>query len=133
MNKIKWLMLLLAVALGPTWAQAEPLKLGPLLVPFQVMNGTELYSFREGKGFPAAETVLYMKGRYQLTLGAAAVLGTDVNVPFLGIQHRLNPNIFDTSDNDVQFGAWVGKASRRLPGDDRPEWLYGLKASIPLW
>lgn len=105
---------------------------GLFLLPFQVVNGTELYSFREGKGFTAAETVLWRKGRYQFTFGAAAVLGSDTNVPFIAIQHRLNPVIFDTSNNDLQFGVWVGRPSRRLDSD-HPRTLWGIKASVPLW
>lgn len=105
---------------------------GLFLLPFQVVNGTELYSFQEGKGFAAAETVLWSKGRYQFTAGAAAVLGSDTNVPFVAIQHRLNPAVFDTSNNELQFGVWIGRPSRRLDSE-RPRTLWGLKASIPLW
>ena len=105
---------------------------GDFIVPFQVVNGTELYSFREGKGFPGAETTLWTKGRYQVTFGAAPVLGTDVNVPFAGIQTRLSPALFDTSNNDLLFGVWVGRPSKRLD-TERPRTLWGVKASIPLW
>lgn len=105
---------------------------GAFILPFQIVNGTELYSFKEGKGFPAAETTIWTKGRYQFVFGAASVLGTDVNVPFIGIQHRLNPKIFDTSNNELQFGVWVGRPSRRL-NDEKPRTLWGIKCSVVLW
>src|SRR3990167_5975275 len=100
---------------------------GSFYLPFQVVNGTQLYSFKDGRGYPGAETVLASCWRYQLTAGAAPVLGTDVNVPFVAIQHRLNPNIFDTSDNELQFGVWAGKPSVGK------RWTLGVKASVPLW
>ncbi len=130
-------LMLLGLLLGAGQAQAKPIavQLGgnTFFLPFQVVNGTQLFSFEEGKGFPGAETVLAQRGRYQLTFGAAPVLGTDVNVPFLAIQHRLNPAFFDTSDNELQFGAWVGKPSHRLEQDKKPRLVWGIKASVPIW
>jgi hypothetical protein len=105
---------------------------GNFLLPFQIVNGTQLYSFREGKGFPGAETTLWMKGRCEFTFGAAPVIGTDINVPFAGVQTRLSPAVFDTTNNDLLFGVWVGKPSRRI-SNERPTWLWGVKASVPLW
>lgn len=138
MNKMKSLLLsVLALPIFLAAAQAEPIAVdlggNKFILPFQVVNGTQLYSFEEGKGFPGAETVLAVRGRYQLSFGAAPVIGTDVNVPFVAIQHRLNPAIFDTSDNELQFGVWAGKPSRRLDGDKRPKWIWGIKASVPIW
>lgn len=122
-------------------AQAEPLavttKAGTFYLPLQVVNGTQLYSFKEGKGFPGAETVLWSTGkrdvsgnyvpRAQVTFGAAPVLGTAVNVPFTGFQFRLKEPFFDPQGNSVLFGAWLG-----LPSDSKT-FTWGVKASIPLW
>lgn len=136
MAKLFACVFLLALCLCARSAMAEPIHLttdfGDFILPFQVVNGTQLYSFKEGKGFPGVETVLWGKGRYEFTFGAAPVLGTDVNVPFICLQHCLNPKIFDTSNNDLQFGVWVGRPSRRL-NDEKPRTLWGIKASIPLW
>lgn len=138
--KMKSLILAAAVILAPLFtpvAHSEPIALetavGTFVLPFQVVNGTQLYSFKEGKGFPGAETVLYSKGRYQVTFGGAPVLGSDVNVPFVGVQHRLNPAIFDTGDNELQFGVWAGKPSHALEEGKKPSIVWGVKASVPLW
>ncbi len=136
----KALILFLAVALAPVLVptvRAEEIKIdtaaGAFILPFQIVKGTQLYSFAEGKGFPGAETVLWKGGRYEATFGAAPVIGTETNVPFFGIQHRLNPAIFDISNNELEFGVWVGKPSHRLNDQQRPRWVWGIKASVPLW
>lgn len=120
-----------AFAFGPRPAYAESIStnLGgnTFVLPFQEVNATQLYSFEDGKGYPGLETVLARRGRYQLTFGAAPVLGTSVNVPFVALQHRLNPSIFDTSNNDLQFGLWAGKPS------EGKSWTWGVKASTALW
>lgn len=141
MNKIKGLILLGALFLGPIFAPAAhgatPLQVetaaGTFILPLQVAKVTELYSFKEGRGFPALETVLWTKGTWEATGGAAAVIGTDVNVPFLGVQKKLSARFFDTSNNDIRFGAWVGKPSQRLEPDAKARWIWGVKASVPLW
>lgn len=126
------IMLVLAVAMGLT----NIVNAGPISVdvggnifylPFQVVNGTQLYSVKDGKGYPGAETVLARRGRYRVTFGAAPVLGTSNNVPFLAVQGRLSPVLFDTSDNDLQFGLWAGKPSQGK------EWTWGIKCSAQLW
>jgi len=133
MNKIKGLILFLAFgtffSLANASSNAIKARIGEtdFILPFQVVNATQLYSLKDGKGYPGAETVLVAHGRYQLTAGAAPILGTDVNVPFVGFQHRLNPEIFDTSNNDLQFGVWAGKPSVGK------SWTWGIKASIQLW
>lgn len=130
------LAILVGLAAGPRPAYATDIALdtavGTFILPFQVVNGTQLYSFKEGKGYPGAETVLWRKGKFQATFGAAPVLGTDTNVPFVGVQTRLSPVVFDTSNNELQFGAFAGKPSRRND-PDKPRWVFGIKASIPLW
>lgn len=134
MKKIK--MLLLAVIMAcPVWLKAEPIAIdtsyGQFILPFQVVSGTELYSFDLGKGFPALETVLWRDGNFEFTFGAAAVLGANTNVPFLALQGRLSPNIFDIGDNELKFGLWVGQPSHWL--DENKGWEWGIKTSIPLW
>lgn len=97
------------------------------VLPLQKVSGTELYSFRDGKGFPALETVLYNYKKFQVTFGAAAVLGTTQNVPFLGAQFVLPTKFFDTTNNDLLFGAYAGKEH------GKKGLTVGIKASKPLW
>jgi hypothetical protein len=104
-----------------------------LLLPLQNVNGTEVYSFREGKGFPAIESVLYTtpSRKFQVTAGAAAELGTSHAVPFAGAQFRLPQRFFDTSNNDLYFGFAVAKhpdAAKSWRGVE-----VMLKASTALW
>lgn len=105
------------------------------IVPFQKVKGTQLYSLQDKKGYPGVETVLAgwgakdAQGDWQgeLTFGAAPVLGTSNNVPFFGLQARLPAKFFDTSNNSLMFGAYLGRES----GQKRATW--GIKASISLW
>lgn len=114
--------------------------------PFQKVSATELYSWHEGKGYPAVETVLLdwqghkgipistLQGKFniteiQLTFGAAPVIGTSANVPFLAIQTRLPTSLFDISNNSLMFGIWGGHESDK----GRHGWIYGIKSSIPLF
>lgn len=97
------------------------------MVPLKVVNAIQLYSFDEGKGYPAVETVLVEKKNFRLNLGAASVLGTSENVPFVSLETRLSDKFFDISNNDLYFGAWVGKQS------DQKDGTWGLAASIQLW
>lgn len=101
------------------------------LIPLKVVSGSQLYSFKKGKGYPALETALWSKGKWQAGIGAAAVLGTDINVPFGYLQTRLSAAVFDTSNNDLRFGVWAGKPSGRADGEAK--WIFGIKASTPLW
>ncbi len=97
------------------------------ILPLQKADAVQLYSLRDKKGFPGLETVVCAKGRLQLTLGAAPVLGTSKNVPFASVTTRLSPVFFDTSNNDLRFGVWIGKES----GQKKATW--GLSATVPLW
>lgn len=133
MNKIKGLILSVFLA-GPLMVpavQAEDVafRLGrnDFLVPFKQVDATQLYSFEEGKGFPAVQSILARRKTWQLSVGAAAVLGTGVNVPFVSVATRLSPRFFDTGNNDLYFGIWVGKPSSGGKA------LYGLSASTALW
>ncbi len=121
------------VAFGPRPAYAEPISVQlsektTLVLPLQIVKATQLYDFKEGRGFPAMETVLLKRGDGELTFGAAPVLGSSVNVPFVGLQVKLSDVFFDTSDNDLRFGLWAG---RRSDGDKHV--LWGIKASVALW
>lgn len=132
---------LLACGPRPAYAATKPLGIqfggGHLLeLPFQNMNGTELYSVREGKGYPALESVLYQspRRRTQVSIGAAAELGASKAVPFVGAQLRLPEKFFDTSNNDLFFG--VAAAKHFGPETRFKSWRgveLTLKASKPLW
>lgn len=130
MKKIKGLVLLALLA-APLVARAEDVafRLGEndFLIPFKQVSAVQLYSFEEGKGFPAVETVLAARKSWKVSVGAASVLGSGVNVPFVSVATRLSPRFFDIGDNDLYFGAWVGKPSR----GERV--LYGVSASTKLW
>lgn len=97
------------------------------ILPFQKVSGTELYSFQDEKGFPGLETVLYSYQKFQVSFGAAAVLGSSKDVPFIGAQFRLPSSLFDVSNNDLLFGAFLGKES------GHKGLILGLKASTKLW
>lgn len=97
------------------------------ILPLQVVNATQMYSMDEKRGFTGAETTVLTRGDFDLTLGAATGYGNGVSFPFVGAQIKLPSRFFDTSGNDLKFGAWVGKDY------DSNKTLYGLKGSIPLW
>ena len=145
MNKFKLSLLSVAllgaaIACGPrpAYASSDPIRFEfagghALLLPLQNVAGTELYSFKQGKGFPALESVLYMtpSRKFNITAGAAAELGTTSAVPFAGFGFRLPQRFFDTSNNDLYFGAAFAK-----PKDGPKSWRgveVTLKASKPLW
>lgn len=126
-----WLKAFLVVAACRGFGYAEDIKFSAggndFILPFQQVQAVQLYSFDEGKGFPGAETVLVSRGRSHVSFGAAPVLGTNVNVPFLSVSTRLTERLFDTNDNELFFGAWVGRASK---GKDT---LWGISCSTKLW
>lgn len=129
---MKKLLLLLSLSFLVSAAKAEPVSVKlsektTLVLPLQVVSGVQLYSPELGKGFPGLETVLVQREAWRLSAGAAPVLGTSVNVPFVSVSTRLSPRFFDTSDNDLYFGAWVGKPS------DGERVIFGLSASVALW
>ncbi len=119
------------LAVHPLFAATNPIafKVGQnsFLVPFQKVSGTQLYSFRDGKGFPGLETALYSFQKFQVTFGAAATLGTSNAVPFVGAQFTLPARFFDTSNNAILFGGYAAKE------EGRKGFVYGIKASTPLW
>lgn len=138
-------MLALAVlagfAAGPRPAYADDIAFQfanghNIVVPFRQVSFTELYSLREGKGFPAVESVLFLSARkkFQGTFGAAAELGVSKAVPFLGANWRLTERLFDTSNNLLYFGF---AAAKRFDQDPRNKSWRGveitLKASHPLF
>lgn len=124
-------MLLGIMAMAPV-AKADPVavKLSEettLIFPLQVVHGVQLYSPELGKGFPGLETVLAQRKTWRLSVGAAPILGTSENVPFLSVSTRLSPRFFDTADNELYFGAWAGKPS------DKDRLVFGVSASVALW
>jgi hypothetical protein len=129
------LMLLALFLFGPIFAPAAhatpvSVKLSEkttLVLPLQITQGVQLYSPELGKGFPGLETVLVEHKTWRLSAGAAPILGTEANVPFVSVATRLSPKFFDTADNQIYFGAWAGKPS------NGKHVIFGLSASIPLW
>lgn len=123
----------LSAAFGPrpAYAATNPLHITiggtDFVLPLQKVSGTQLYSFRDKKGYPGLETVIVSRSRAELSIGAAPVLGTSFNVPFVAFQFRLPRRFFDVSNNDLMFGAWVGQES------DKKRTTWGIKASVPLW
>ena len=95
--------------------------------PLKVVNATQLYDFEEGAGYPGVETVLFERKGFRLTGGSALTIGDSEAVPFGSIQTRLSDKFFDTSNNELWFGFFVGKRS------SLENWSYGLNASIELW
>lgn len=124
-------MVVFLAAVHPLFAATNPIafRLGQntFLLPFQKVGGTQLYSFRDGKGFPGLETSLYTYQKFSLTFGAAAVLGQSTAVPFLGAQFVLPSRFFDTQNNDLLFGGYVAKEQ------GRKGLTVGIKCSKPLW
>lgn len=135
----RFIFLMSLAVSAPVMAGSNPLSVNfggtTFVLPFQKVSATQLYSSRDKKGYPGAETVLAAWGKKddagnqktQLTFGAAPVLGTSQNVPFIGVQTRLSPKYFDTTNNSILFGVWVGKESNQKRS------TYGVKASVPLW
>ncbi len=136
--------IILSMAAAPARAASDPLRVRlagtDWILPLQKTSVTQLYSFAEGTGYPAVETVLAGWGdieadsghRQQLTAGAAAVLGTSHAVPFIGIQTRLSNKFFDTSNNALLFGVWAGHRDD-VPHPKRVFNEAGIKVSRPIW
>jgi hypothetical protein len=129
-----WLFLALMVAyvfvIQMAFAEPVSFKLSEkttLILPLQLVGGVQLYSPEMGKGFPGVETVLLQSGSWRLSAGAAPIIGTSENVPFASVSTRLSPKFFDTADNDLYFGVWIGKPS------DKDREVVGISASIALW
>jgi len=125
-------LLALLVLLVPLAGYAEPVSVKlsektTLILPLQVVQGVQLYCPEEGKGFPGLETVLVERLTWRLSAGAAPILGTGVNVPFMSVATRLSPKFFDTTDNSLYFGVWAGKPS------NGKHVIFGISASVSLW
>jgi hypothetical protein len=130
MKKIRGMLILLSAVLGAAvHAEDVAVRLGEsdFIIPLKQVDATQLYSFKEGKGYPAVESVLARRKTWKLSVGAAAELGKGVNVPFVSASTRLSPIFFDTGNNDLYFGLWVGNPSH---GD---KVIWGLSASTALW
>ena len=114
---------------SPTWAESVSVDIfgNTFVLPLKEVNGLQLYSPELGKGFPGIETTLIRRKTWRLSVGAAPVLGTSSNVPFVSVATRLSPDYFDISNNDLYFGVWAGKPSNI----DRA--VFGVAASVALW
>jgi hypothetical protein len=126
------LVALVAALMSAPKVYADPLSVKlsektTMILPLQIVSGVQLYSPEEGKGFPGVETVLLQRLTWRLSVGAAPILGTDVNVPFASVATKLSPKFFDTSNNDLYFGVWAGKPS------NGKHVIFGVSASVALW
>jgi hypothetical protein len=103
-------------------------------VPFKQLDVTQLYSFKEGKGFPALQTVVYdYKARAHVAFGAAPVIGSSNAVPFVSGQVLLSKGIFDPSVGPMWLGVWVGKQFKSAALDQPEKTMWGINASVALW
>ncbi len=138
--EISALLALAALAcMGRAHAATSPIQVNVLgttfILPLQKVKATQLYSFRDKRGYPGAETVIAGWGstdaegdrKVELSFGAAPVLGTAENVPFVALQRKLPASHFDVANNSLMFGVWIGKES------DKKRATYGVKASVALW
>ena len=92
-----------------------------------MVNATQLYELSEEHGFTGAETTVVSFGDGELVVGAATGYGNGIQFPYLGVQARLPSTFFDTSNNTIKFGVWIG---RDYDSDDTKG---GIKASMALW
>jgi hypothetical protein len=129
----KLLLLLMMVLPGATFAATNPVSVNlggtTFVLPLQKVQAVQLYSLNDKKGYPGVETVLasWRKDTIHVTAGAAPVLGTSKDVPFASLTFRLPSRFFDTSNNTIMFGGFIGKES------GKPHATYGLSATIALW
>ena len=129
-NRVGLVLAMVFGMVGSVMAEPVSVKLSEkttLILPLQVVQGVQLYCPEEGKGFPGVETVLLESGSWRLSAGAAPVLNTEVNVPFVSLTTRLSPKFFDTSDNQLYFGGWAGKPS------NGKHVIFGVSCSMQLW
>lgn len=100
-------------------------------IPLKVVKAAELYvtSGGKGKGFTGAESVLLSNKIKTLegVFGGAVSPSDNENFIYVGAQGKLSDSFFDTSNNDIFFGGFVGRNFRRN------ENYCGIKASVPLW
>ena len=131
MKKILASLIFVTLSACCSYAATKPISIQvgqhSFILPFQKVTATQLYSFRDGKGFPGLETVLYSYQKFQVTFGAAAVLGESKDVPFAGAQFTLPSALFDTGNNSLLFGVYAGKET------GKKGLTVGIKASTPLW
>lgn len=132
-------LLFVVFSCGAAFASTNPVSFNAFgttwVLPLQKVQAVQLYSVSDKKGYPGAETVLaawgsmdnYGNRKASLSFGASPVLGTSQNVPFASLKFRLPARLFDTTNNSIMFGAFVGKES------NKPHATYGVSASIQLW
>lgn len=142
MNRTLALVALLLM-LGPVFAPAAHAISNPLsltfgshtfVVPFKQVDATQLYSFKEGRGLPGLQTVLYSyKSGVHFDIGAGPLLGSSSVVPFVSAQFLLPKNVFDPSVGPIWLGPWVGRQFRSAKLGTSQVTLWGLNASIALW
>jgi hypothetical protein len=112
-------------------ASAETLKADfgsfSAILPLQVVDVIQLYEFSAGEGFTGAQTTLIASEAFHLNFGGATGYSKGTAFPFVSIDTRLTEKFFDTSDNELRFGAWIGRDF----GAKENKW--GVAASIALW
>lgn len=134
----KCLLLALLFAASPAFAISNPLSLTlgnhTFVIPFKAVDATQLYSFKEGKGLPGLQTVLYSyKNVIHADLGAGPLLGSSSVVPFVSVQFLLPKAAFDPSVGPIWIGPWVGRQFKNAALGTPQVTLYGLNASVNLW
>jgi len=114
---------------GGAGAQSLSFKIGglDLLLPFQEVGASQLYDFEAGRGFSALETNLIRKGDGALVFGGATSTAGDPAFPYIGFNFRLPSPPFDISNNELFFGAWIGRDF----GNEKT--FYGIKGSLELF
>lgn len=135
LNKVLCAVVLCCTLSGGAKAESVLFRFGENVfnIPLKVVHATELYSFADGVGYPAAHSVLWERKTLQFTVGAAAVLGTSTHVPFVSLQTRLSEKFFDISDNGLYFGAWAGHRTGDVDNSKRLINSWGINASTKLW
>lgn len=112
-------------------AEAEPISVDvgglTLVLPFQEVGASQLYDFDAGRGFAAVETNLVKKGDGALVFGGATSTAGNPAFPYIGFNFRLPSPPFDISNNELTFGAWIGRDF----GTDKN--FFGIKGSVDLF
>ena len=112
-------------------AKAEPISVDvgglTLMLPFQEVGASQLYDFDAGRGFTAVETNVIKRGDGALVFGGATSTAGSVAFPYVGFNIRLPSPPFDISNNELTFGAWLG---RDFGADEN---FFGIKGSIDLF
>lgn len=121
----------LCAGLGAAPVGAEPISVDvaglKLILPFQEVGASQLYDFREGRGFAAVETNLVRRGDCALVFGGGTSTAGTTAFPYVGLNVRLPSPPFDISNNELRFGVFYGRDF----AEERD--FYGVKGSVGLF